>query len=1090
MLVPVYAWGRGDFGQLGLGDESDRNHPVLVESLVDKDILHVAAGDFHTAFVTGDGELYTTGNNECGQLGAKLLELQLSPIRVAALDTYVITHVACGQNHTVAVTDTGALASWGAAEFGQVGHKEAAGSVDFVQPRIVKGTRELQFARVACGAAHTVALTGSGDVYTFGQGGFGALGHGSKEDITTPQLVEKLWGLGIVQIACGENHSAALSADGQVFTWGRGKYGQLGHGGVDSEFSPVAVTALSDQLIIQIACGGDHTMAVNSEGELFAWGRNLWGQTGTGFEEDTHLPVKILSLRGERVIQVSAGARHSVALTDKGEVFGWGDGEQGQLGDITSSIMRLPTLLPGPENGRKLLYIVAGGEHTLAVYERGPSPSQRSPEISGENNSSSQTPDSVQLNGVPVDSDACMSEQGVSLVDGEHDESSEVHSMDVDTLEEIDLHGEGLRRLRLLPIMQVLEGLKNPGTPPRDIVHLTQAFEHTFASVKFLILAFKRVHEEDVDAEGAVAEGSGLDWALIRDAYQGILELYNAEIVQKIGAAIIRLLESTEKHMDQAPESRWLRVVPIVFQSPLIGEKGIGDSVSSRLFSVISRLSPSASKKLTEWLRTYPKDIFGGRFLRGIQKYITNKLLLFGGRGKIPGLVLPPLKTLSLLHDVNKLQHLVPYTDFYSYSISESINFQEQYERWLEHDFPFDTRRPIVSYCQIPYVLTPDAKSKILQAETNNQKQHTVQRTFIALMSGVASTPFLHLTVRRSNLIGDTLQQLSMYPYPELKKPLKVAFHGEAGVDGGGVTKEFFQLLVRDLFSVSYGMFTYNEETRTIWFNQNSIETADEFRLVGIVLGLAIHNGVILDIHFPLTVYKKVMDLEMHLEDLKDVQPQILRGLQKLLECEGDVENTFCLTFQIEYDYFGETKTQELIPGGSNIAVTKENRKRYVDLYVNYLLVESIEQQFSSFKEGFNKVCSGPALRLFRYEELELLICGLAHFDFDALERVTVYQGGYTKNSQVIIWFWELVKAMSLEEKKQLLFFSTGNDRSPIGGLACLKFIILRNGEDTDRLPTSQTCFNMLLLPEYSSKSKLENRLKLAIKNSTGFGLQ
>ncbi|KAL2629156.1 hypothetical protein R1flu_013842 [Riccia fluitans] len=1088
--MAVYAWGRGDFGQLGLGDDSDRDHPALVQSLLDKDILHVAAGDFHTAFVTGDGELYTTGSNECGQLGAKMRELQLSPIRVAALDTYIITHVSCGQNHTVAVTDSGALASWGAAEFGQVGHKEAAGSVDSVQPRIVKGTRELQFARVACGAAHTIALTGSGDVYTFGQGGFGALGHGSREDVITPQLVEKLWGLGIVQVACGENHSAALSADGQVFTWGRGKYGQLGNGTVDSEFRPVAVTALSDQMIVQIICGGDHTMAVNSEGELFAWGRNLWGQTGTGLQEDALLPVKILSLKGEHIIQVSAGARHSVALTDKGKVFGWGDSEQGQLGERTSSILRLPTLLSRPEDARKLLYVVAGGEHTLAVYERELSPSHRSLDSSGENDASTQCPKEVQLNGVSVDSEAYMSKEGLLSADEERDGTVEGHAMDVYTSEGMNLHGEGLRRLKLLPVMQVLKGLKSPGTPPRDILHLTQAFEHTFASVKFLILAFKRVHEENTEAEGGGAEGSGLDWGLIRDAYQGILELYNAEIVKKIGAAMVRLLESTEKYMDQVPESRWLRVVPIVLQSPLIGEKGIGDSVSSRLFSVISQLPPSASKKLTEWLRTYPKDIFGGRFLRGIQKYITSKLLLFGGRGKIPGLVIPPLKALSLLHDANKLQNLVPYSDFYSYAISESINFQEQYERWLEHDFPFDTKEPIVSYCQVPYVLTPDAKSKILQAEANNQKQHTVQRTFIDLMSGLPSTPFLHLTVRRSALIADTLQQLSVCSYTELKKPLKVAFHGEAGVDGGGVTKEFFQILVRDLFSVSYGMFTYNEETRTIWFNHNSIESADEFRLVGIVLGLAIHNGVILDIHFPLTVYKKVMNFEMQLEDLKEVQPQLFRGLQQLLEYDGDVENTFCLTFQVEYDYFGETKTHELIPGGSNLPVTKENRKRYVDLYVNYLLVESIDQQFSSFKEGFNKVCSGPALRLFRYEELELLICGLPHFDFDALERVTVYQGGYTKTSTIIIWFWEVVRTMTLEEKKQLLFFSTGNDRAPIGGLACLKFIILRNGEDTDRLPTSQTCFNMLLLPEYSSKSKLENRLKLAIKNSTGFGLQ
>jgi ubiquitin-protein ligase E3 A len=165
-------------------------------------------------------------------------------------------------------------------------------------------------------------------------------------------------------------------------------------------------------------------------------------------------------------------------------------------------------------------------------------------------------------------------------------------------------------------------------------------------------------------------------------------------------------------------------------------------------------------------------------------------------------------------------------------------------------------------------------------------------------------------------------------------------------------------------------------------------------------------------------------------------------------------------------------------------------RVSYVELYVKYLLEDSIHEQFDAFYDGFYQVCGGPALGLFRHEELELLICGLPHFDFDALERVTIYHNGYSKDSQIIKWFWEVVKSMSLDEKKQLLFFTTGNDRAPVGGLATLKFIITRNGDDTDRLPTAHTCFNILMLPNYSSKEKFENRLKLAIANSTGFGLQ
>jgi len=239
-----------------------------------------------------------------------------------------------------------------------------------------------------------------------------------------------------------------------------------------------------------------------------------------------------------------------------------------------------------------------------------------------------------------------------------------------------------------------------------------------------------------------------------------------------------------------------------------------------------------------------------------------------------------------------------------------------------------------------------------------------------------------------------------------------------------------------------------------------------------------------------MVVYKKIMKFTPSVDDLKDFQPEIARSLQKLLEFQGDVENTFFLFFQVSYDYFGELRTYDLLPNGGNIPVTNENRHRYVDLYLKYLLCDSIESQFHAFSDAFHQVCGGDALKLFRYEELELLICGLPHFDFDALEQVTVYEGGYSKQSQVIKWFWELIREMSFTEKKSLLFFTTGNDRAPIGGLGSLKFNIVRNGDDTDRLPTAYTCFNILLLPEYSSKSKLENRLKLAISNSTGFGLQ
>ncbi|KAH7441352.1 hypothetical protein KP509_03G034500 [Ceratopteris richardii] len=1021
-----------------------------MEAFSKKDIIHIAASDFHTAFLTSEGEIYTTGSNESGQLGTNLAENSFFPEPVAALDTQIIIHVDCGQGHTVAVTDAGALASWGAAEFGQLGQREAVDVLTVAHPRILKGSRELHFVRVACGSSHTLALTGSGSVYSFGQGVFGALGHGNTESCSTPVLIDGLWGFGVVQIACGENHSLALSVDGQVFSWGWGKYGQLGHGSSNNEHNPLQVKALADQMIIQIVGGGDHTLALNNEKQVLAWGRGHWGQTGLGTLSDVHTPTQVHLPEGELVIQASAGVRHSVVFTESGKIFGWGDGEQGQLGrSAREKVQVSPFLISDANmNGLTASYIVAGGEHTFIVFQ------------------------------------PCIKSSQDSMISEER----------LFSIQNGDLHGDGLRHVRVPELPSMLEGT---GDNTKRLHSIGHAIEDIFSSIRFIVIAFKHQPSfwlNHMDTSNSSRKeysdfgDHGLDVKSIRNVYQRILELRNPEILKKLGDSLIRLFMSIEKHMQNVPHSRWIRALLIGLQCPFVGEKGIGDMVSTRIFSVFSKLTFLDGRKITFWLSTYPRDIFGGRFVRGVLRYLSNRKE-FTRSGSIPHDVAAALKTLWYLYEANKMEPHLLYSEFYSKEISESVDLLEEYLKWSHAKYDKDLNT-LVSFCQVPFILSPQAKSKILQVEAEMIKNQVVQASILQHLSGnLFAFPFLVLRVRRDHLIQDTLVQLNVERIDYLK-PLKVIFEGEEGIDQGGVTKEFFQLLCRELFNVDYGMFTYEEETRNFWFNPNSMESEETFELVGIILGLGIYNNVILDVHLPLVVYKKVLNIKPLLHDLNDLQPQLGKSLQQLLDYEGDVEETFSLTFQITYDYFGEMKTYDLQPGGGNVPVTNENREKYTELYVKYLLEDSIKDQFQSFNKGFQQVCGHHALQLFHYEELELLICGLPHFDFDALEKVTVYQGGYTKDTGVVKWFWELVKDMPLEEKKALLFFTTGNDRAPVGGLGCLPFIIQRNGGETDRLPTAHTCFNVLLLPEYNSKNKLENRLKLAISNSIGFGLQ
>lgn len=200
----------------------------------------------------------------------------------------------------------------------------------------------------------------------------------------------------------------------------------------------------------------------------------------------------------------------------------------------------------------------------------------------------------------------------------------------------------------------------------------------------------------------------------------------------------------------------------------------------------------------------------------------------------------------------------------------------------------------------------------------------------------------------------------------------------------------------------------------------------------------------------------------------------------------------FMRSFEISYDVYGHVKTLPLVDGGSDIPVTNSNRKEYVRLYINHYVSESTRRQFAAFRRGFHQVVGGPALKMCRAEELELLICGTATsaLDFSILENGAQYDDGYSPDHPLIKDFWKLVhQEFSLELKKKLLTFVTSSDRVPLKGLGNLTFVIQRNGPDTDRLPTALTCFGRLLLPEYDGIDKLRDRLVTAIENAKGFGL-
>ena len=174
--------------------------------------------------------------------------------------------------------------------------------------------------QVSCATWHTAAITQDGAVFTWGNGTNGKLGHSDEEDQLKPKKIEELE-YKVIQISCGDFHTAVLDENGIIYTWGEGNYGQLGHGTAISQHNkPLAIAnGLQGKKMVQVACGANHTAALTDKGQLFSWGCAVNGRLGHGDEKDQWTPKVVFSMMEKRVRQIACGGSHSAATV----VHGW-----------------------------------------------------------------------------------------------------------------------------------------------------------------------------------------------------------------------------------------------------------------------------------------------------------------------------------------------------------------------------------------------------------------------------------------------------------------------------------------------------------------------------------------------------------------------------------------------------------------------------------------------------------------------------------------------------------------------------------------------------------------------------------------------
>ncbi|XP_035461634.1 probable E3 ubiquitin-protein ligase HERC4 isoform X1 [Scophthalmus maximus] len=1046
----MLCWGNASYGQLGLGgiDEEIVVEPRTCDFFHGKRVCDVGCGRRHTAVLLEDGTVYTCGCNDLGQLGHE--KSRKKPEQVVALDAQIITAVSCGEAHTLALNDKGQIFSWGLGSDGQLGLNNFEECVRV--PRNIKSLSDVQITQVACGYWHSHALSRGGQVFSWGQSRYGQLGLGIKgQSVSTPQVVQSLQGIPFAQIAAGGAHSFALTLSGAVFGWGRNKFGQLGLNDTNDRCFPALLKSLRSQRVIYISCGEDHTAALTKEGGVFTFGAGGYGQLGHNSTNHEINPRKVFELMGNVVTQIACGRQHTLAFTpSSGKMDSFGLGGNGQLGTRSTCNRKSPAPVKG-----------------LGVASNAPAYT-----------------DSEQ--------DCC-----VKRIYAGGDQSF-AHYCTANTLQSVDDVRIKDSHIRICTLNEsIIQRWLNhsPGRLPQEI---SNEIDLVFSSASCLNGSFLSMSHPDHYSTSSKC--SGVDMNTARILFHRVIQQDQHEIAQQIAASLEKNL--IPRLNNSPPDIEALRLYLTLPECPLFSDRNNYVTIAIPFAKSLLSLKEAPLKVLGNWWSSFEPPVF--QRLVEVYKEVVVYLLQMHKVG-IPSVeqriftcfLDTSLRLLEILHMVSeRAGHIIQYDKFYIHELDDLIDIRNDYVTWIQRQMYPMGHDGVVTLCRYPFVFDAQAKTTLLQTDAVIQMQMAVDQAQMQNFSSMflpaveSVNPCLILIVRRENIVGDTMEVLRKSKNVDYKKPLKVIFVGEEAVDAGGVRKEFFLLIMKELLDPKYGMFRYYEESRLIWFSNKTFEDIDLFNLIGLICGLAIYNLTIVELNFPVALYKKLLKRRPTLDDLKELMPDVGRSLQHLLDyTEDDLEETFCLNFTITEENYGATEVLELVPNGEDINVNESNRQDFVHAYVDYVFNTSVAPLFECFYAGFHKVCGGKVLELFQPNELQAMVIGNTNYDWTELEKSTEYKGEYWADHPTIRLFWEVFHSLPIEKKKQFLLFLTGSDRIPILGMKNLKLVIQPTGGGEHYLPVAHTCFNLLDLPKYTSLETLREKLLQAIDHNQGFNL-
>ncbi|KAL0483141.1 hypothetical protein AKO1_014817 [Acrasis kona] len=345
----AYTWGQGAKGALGHGDQNDQTEPLVMKDFLFLDVSLLACENSAAAAVMLGGEVFTWGSGDAGRLGHGDEGDRLKATLVMALRGHKIITVRMGLSHTMVLEDNGHVWVFGGNSHGQTGLGDSMKKQ--LKPTTIPTLQQIgkKVVDVECGHWHSACILEGGAFMTWGSGEDGQLGHGNKNNLYVPTLLrhEALDNKKVVQCSLGLWHSLVVCDDGTVYSWGNATYGQLGHGNTEECLVPTMIRSFVENgiRVKSVAAGSTHSGCIASSGEIYMWGNGIYGQIGNGIKQHALAPVRVDALASRPAKQLACGVNHVMVLLEDGIVFSWGAGTYGRLGVKSESDLHSPKMV-------------------------------------------------------------------------------------------------------------------------------------------------------------------------------------------------------------------------------------------------------------------------------------------------------------------------------------------------------------------------------------------------------------------------------------------------------------------------------------------------------------------------------------------------------------------------------------------------------------------------------------------------------------------------------------------------------------------------------------------------------------------------